>query len=93
MSSPRVHPYSCIDGLPADRHSGYCAEMISAVDALERLREGNRRFVSDEVEHDTIVNRSHQADMASGQNPFAIVLATDQLFVEVDVFLSELNKV
>ena len=63
--------------------------MISAVDALERLREGNRRFVSDEVEHDTVVNRAHQADMASGQSPFAIVLACSDSRVPTELIFDQ----
>jgi carbonic anhydrase len=49
--------------------------MISAADALERLREGNRRFVSDEVSADTLASREHRAGAATPQNPFAIILA------------------
>jgi carbonic anhydrase len=49
--------------------------MISADVALERLREGNRRFVSDEVSEETLASREHRAGAASPQNPFAIVLA------------------
>jgi carbonic anhydrase len=49
--------------------------MISAVDALERLREGNRRFVSDEVSEETLASREHRAGAAAPQNPFAIILA------------------
>ncbi len=49
--------------------------MISADDALERLREGNRRFVSDEVSEETLASREHRAGAASPQNPFAIILA------------------
>jgi carbonic anhydrase len=49
--------------------------MISAVDALDRLREGNRRFVSDEVSKDTLASREHRAGAATPQNPFAIILA------------------
>jgi carbonic anhydrase len=49
--------------------------MISAADALDRLREGNRRFVSDEVSKDTLASREHRAGAAAPQNPFAIILA------------------
>jgi carbonic anhydrase len=49
--------------------------MISAVDALERLREGNRRFVSDEDIEGTPASREHRAGAAKPQNPFAIILA------------------
>lgn len=49
--------------------------MISAADALERLREGNRRFVSDEDIEGTPASREHRAGAAKPQNPFAIILA------------------
>ena len=49
--------------------------MISAIDALERLREGNRRFVSNEVSKETLASREHRAGAVTPQNPFAIVLA------------------
>lgn len=49
--------------------------MISAVDALERLREGNRRFVSDEDMEGTPASLEHRAGAAKPQNPFAIILA------------------
>ena len=49
--------------------------MISAVDALQRLREGNRRFVNDEVSEETLASREHKAGAAAPQNPFAIILA------------------
>jgi len=49
--------------------------MISAEDALERLREGNRRFVSDEVSDETLASREHHSGVAAPQHPFAIILA------------------
>ncbi len=49
--------------------------MTSADAALERLREGNRRFVSDEVSDETLASREHRAGAATPQSPFAIILA------------------
>jgi len=49
--------------------------MTTADAALERLREGNRRFVSDEVSDETLASREHRAGAATPQNPFAIILA------------------
>ncbi len=49
--------------------------MISAVDALQLLREGNRRFVNDEVDPKALAKRALQASAADGQDPIAIVLA------------------
>ncbi len=49
--------------------------MISATDALKRLREGNQRFVSAEASKDALASREHQPGAASPQSPFAIILA------------------
>ena len=48
--------------------------MISAREALTRLREGNARFVSDVRGGDPIANRARRLALTSGQEPFAIVL-------------------
>ena len=48
--------------------------MISAQEALERLREGNRRFVSDDRTGDTAASSSRRRELATGQEPFAIIL-------------------
>lgn len=48
--------------------------MISAIEALERLREGNRRFVSDVRNHDTLASHTRRREVAAGQEPFAIIL-------------------
>ena len=47
--------------------------MVSAAEALERLREGNRRFVNDEPLHRADVE-SRRQELTKGQEPFAIVL-------------------
>src|SRR3954469_17547172 len=44
--------------------------MITAIEALNRLREGNRRF----VEAAAIGNQGHRASLAAGQAPFATIL-------------------
>jgi carbonic anhydrase len=44
--------------------------MITATEALTRLRDGNRRF----VEAEAIGHQGHRASLAAGQEPFAIVL-------------------
>jgi carbonic anhydrase len=44
--------------------------MITATEALTRLREGNRRF----VEAAAIGHQGHRASLAAGQEPFATIL-------------------
>lgn len=48
--------------------------MISPVEALERLRAGNRRFASDLRGDHGHGRRARPADLTNGQAPFAIVL-------------------
>lgn len=47
--------------------------MIPASEALERLREGNRRFVADEPSS-TLQNKDRRPELVDGQEPFAIIL-------------------
>jgi len=63
--------------------------MISAADALQRLREGNSRFVAGESTSDATASRLHQADMAAGQNPFAIVLACSDSRVPTELIFDQ----
>jgi carbonic anhydrase len=48
--------------------------MITALEALERLRDGNRRFVSDGVGGSPPTTESRRRDLLAGQEPFAIIL-------------------
>jgi carbonic anhydrase len=56
--------------------------MISAREALERLREGNRRFVSEQGSRSGLAGRGLLKSDAEYQSPFAIILGcSDSLFV------------
>ena len=48
--------------------------MISAEQALQRLREGNERFVSGASLHDPGLVESRRAELLEGQSPFAVIL-------------------
>lgn len=63
--------------------------MISAVDAIERLREGNHRFVAQESTVDLSVGHEIRAELAEGQNPFAIVLACSDSRVPVEMIFDQ----
>ncbi len=63
--------------------------MISADEALQRLREGNRRFVANEISRDTVVRREHQPGQATGQEPFAIVLACSDSRVPTELIFDQ----
>lgn len=47
--------------------------MISALEALERLRDGNRRFVTG-VRSNELVSQTRRLELPVGQKPFAIIL-------------------
>jgi carbonic anhydrase len=48
--------------------------MLTAMEALERLREGNARFASDARASEALTNQFRRNQVANGQNPFAIIL-------------------
>jgi len=50
------------------------ATNLTAPEALERLREGNRRFSSNVRSIDAMLSQTRRADLAQAQMPFAIIL-------------------
>jgi carbonic anhydrase len=63
--------------------------MISATDALERLRDGNRRFISGEVSEEVSAIRKHRAGAAAPQSPFAIILACSDSRVPTELIFDQ----
>jgi carbonic anhydrase len=62
--------------------------MISAQEALERLRDGNRRFVSD-VRGDTPSHQTRRRELAAGQEPFAIILGCSDSRVPAEMVFDQ----
>jgi len=62
--------------------------MISARDALERLRQGNRRFVSDARQLDTPASQTRR-ELAAGQEPFAIILGCSDSRVPAEIVFDQ----
>jgi carbonic anhydrase len=48
--------------------------MISAIEALKRLRAGNLRFSTDVGESSAIMDQNRRDELLAGQEPFAVVL-------------------
>ena len=48
--------------------------MISAQEAIARLKEGNERFVSGSPLLESLANPERRSELESGQEPFAIIL-------------------
>lgn len=62
--------------------------MISAQEALERLQQGNRRFVSDVRSRDNSTSQMRR-DLASGQEPFAIILGCSDSRVPAEIVFDQ----
>ena len=62
--------------------------MISADEALERLREGNRRFVSEVRSHE-LTSEARRSALASGQEPFAIILGCSDSRVPAEIVFDQ----
>jgi carbonic anhydrase len=63
--------------------------MITAIEALDRLREGNRRFVSNQSEAGTLGNHGHRAALAAGPEPLAIVLGCSDARVPAELVFDQ----
>lgn len=63
--------------------------MVSAVEALERLREGNARFASDRGNSGALLTHSQRAALALGQQPFAIILGCSDSRVPAEIVFDQ----
>jgi carbonic anhydrase len=63
--------------------------MIPARDALARLREGNRRFASDAVPSDADVGQRRRTELATSQEPFAIILGCADSRVPAEIVFDQ----
>lgn len=63
--------------------------MMSAHEALERLREGNRRFASGAQNRELNLGDSRRAEIAKQQEPFAIILGCSDSRVPVEILFDQ----
>src|SRR5213594_2866972 len=63
--------------------------MISAVDALARLRDGNQRFVKDQTTAPSLSSQARRAALIAGQEPFAIVLGCSDSRVPAELVFDQ----
>lgn len=63
--------------------------MISARDALARLRDGNRRFVADVRRRDALPSRARRIELAAGQEPIAVILGCSDSRVPVEIVFDQ----
>jgi carbonic anhydrase len=63
--------------------------VISASEALKRLREGNRRFVSDERASASFLSKSRREELANSQEPFATILGCSDSRVPAEIVFDQ----
>jgi carbonic anhydrase len=78
LSTPDRLLYDC-DDMP----------VVAALEALERLREGNRRFASGTRSIDTLRSQTRLGDLVAGQEPFAVILGCSDSRVPVEIVFDQ----
>ena len=63
--------------------------MIPADEALQRLKDGNRRFVTEASNLDGGAGRSRRIELAAGQEPFAIILGCSDSRVPAELVFDQ----
>jgi carbonic anhydrase len=63
--------------------------VIPAQEALERLREGNLRFAANVRGSDAFVSHTRRVELASGQQPFAIILGCSDSRVPAEIVFDQ----
>jgi carbonic anhydrase len=63
--------------------------MVSAHEALTRLRQGNLRFASNVRGSDAFLSHTRRAELAAGQQPFAIILGCSDSRVPAELVFDQ----
>jgi carbonic anhydrase len=63
--------------------------MIPADEALDLLRQGNTRFVSEVRNNDSATSRARRREVAAGQEPFAIILGCSDSRVPAEIVFDQ----
>jgi carbonic anhydrase len=63
--------------------------MIPAREALQRLREGNLRFVDETRSSESMISPRRRAQLAGGQEPFATILGCSDSRVPVEIVFDQ----
>ncbi len=63
--------------------------MIPAREALQRLRDGNRRFVDNNRSSESIITPRRRAELTAGQEPFAAILGCSDSRVPVEIVFDQ----
>jgi carbonic anhydrase len=63
--------------------------MLTAYEALQRLREGNDRFVAGVGRRGSVADRARLRELAAGQQPFAVVLGCSDSRVPAEIVFDQ----
>ena len=63
--------------------------MVSAHEALQRLRDGNRRFADNASSSNAVISHDRRAEIAAGQQPFAIILGCSDSRVPAEIVFDQ----
>jgi carbonic anhydrase len=63
--------------------------MATALDALDRLRDGNRRFVSGVRSLEALMSQARRTELVNGQAPFAVILGCSDSRVPVEMIFDQ----
>lgn len=63
--------------------------MISASEALERLRDGNMRFARGSADNLLSISQARRAELVDGQTPFAVIVACSDSRVPVELLFDQ----
>ncbi len=63
--------------------------MTTATEALQYLRDGNRRFVSGHLRTERLANLARRSELAAGQEPFAVILGCSDSRVPVEIIFDQ----
>jgi carbonic anhydrase len=63
--------------------------LITALEALERLREGNRRFADGIRSLETVMSQLRRHEFVAGQAPFAVILGCSDSRVPVEIIFDQ----
>jgi carbonic anhydrase len=63
--------------------------MLTAIEALDQLRAGNARFVSDTRASEALTNQFRRTQVATGQEPFAIILGCSDSRVPGEIIFDQ----
>lgn len=63
--------------------------MTTATEALQYLRDGNRRFVAGNLRTERLANLARRSELAAGQEPFAVILGCSDSRVPVEIIFDQ----